>query len=151
MATMKERLQSDLNDAMRARDDVRRSTVLITAVKNAGIAGMHPLNDSEVVAVTRSQAKQRDDSITEFKKAGRQDLVDREQVELEILLTYLPQLAGRDVVDAAAHEGHRGNKRRFRSGHRQGDARAHEAIRRRRRWQAHLRSCSRATQLLIRI
>lgn len=103
---MKERLQSDLSDAMRARDDIRRSTLrmLIAAVKNAEIAAMHPLTDSEVVTVTRSQAKQRNDSITEFAKAGRQDLVDREQAELDILVTYLPQLAGRDAVEAAARE-----------------------------------------------
>ncbi|MDP1911407.1 MAG: GatB/YqeY domain-containing protein, partial [Hyphomicrobium sp.] len=64
MTTMKERLQADLSDAMRAKDDIRRSTLrmLIAAVKNAEIAAMHPLGDSEVVAVTRSQAKQRNDS-----------------------------------------------------------------------------------------
>lgn len=106
MTTMKERFQADLGDAMRAQDDARRRTLrmLIAAVKNAEIAAMHPLSDSEVVAVTRSQAKQRNDSIAEFKKAGRQDLVDREQEELDILLTYLPQTASRDVVEAAARE-----------------------------------------------
>jgi uncharacterized protein YqeY len=106
MVTLKEQLQSDLNDAMRARDDVRRSTIrmLIAAVKNAEIASQHQLNDDEVVAVARQQARQRGDSIAEFTKAGRQDLVDRESAELVILETYLPQLAGREEVEAAARE-----------------------------------------------
>lgn len=106
MPSMKDQLQADLGDAMRARDDDRRRTLrmLLAAIKNAEIAAMHPLSDAEVVAVTRSQAKQRNDSITEFAKAGRQDLVDREQAELDILTAYLPQLAGRDAVETAARE-----------------------------------------------
>lgn len=106
MVTMKERLQSELNDAMRAKDDVRRSTIrmLISAIRYAEIAAGHLYDDDEMIAVARQQARQRGDSIAEFTKAGRQDLVDREAAELAILETYLPQLAGRDEIEVAARE-----------------------------------------------
>lgn len=104
MATLKDRLQSDLHDAMRARDDVRRSTVrmLSSAIHNAEIEARGELDEDAVLAVVQKQAKQRRESIDEYRRAGRSDLVDREEAELRILETYLPaQASDDDIRDAA--------------------------------------------------
>lgn len=104
MATLKERIQQELNDAMRAKDETRKSALrmLRAAIHNGEIAGRHEFTDDEVVAIAKQQVKQRRDSIAEFSKAGRQDLVDIEQAELEIISTYLPAQVGREAIEAAA-------------------------------------------------
>lgn len=104
MSTLKERIQSELADAMRQRDETRKSTfrMLIAAVKNAEIEHRGELDDPAVIAVIQKQAKQRRESIAEFQKANRQDLVDKEAAELAILEEYLPRQAGRDEIEAAA-------------------------------------------------
>jgi len=104
MTTLRERIQSDLHDAMRARDEIRKSTLrmLTAAVKNADIEARSPLDDAGVVVVAQKQVKQRRESILEFEKGGRADLVAREQAELEIIQGYLPQQAERSEVEAAA-------------------------------------------------
>jgi uncharacterized protein YqeY len=106
---LKDKLASDLKDAMRAGDGVRRDVLrgLLTAISNTEIArvnvkeadaGREDLTDGETIDVIQKQAKQRRESIEEFKKAGRQDLVDREKAELEILSAYLPQQLSRDEI-----------------------------------------------------
>jgi hypothetical protein len=104
MPTLRERIQSDLHDAMRARDEIRKSTLrmLTAAVKNADIEARSLLDDAGVVVVAQKQVKQRRESILEFEKGGRADLVAREQAELEIIQGYLPQQAERSEVEAAA-------------------------------------------------
>jgi len=104
MSNLKEQLQSDLLDAMRARDETRKSSLrmLTAAIKNAEIEARAPLADADVLSVIQKQVKQRRESIIEFEKGGRQDLVDKERAEMTILETYLPQQAGRDEIEAAA-------------------------------------------------
>ena len=108
---MKDQLASDLKDAMRAGESVRRDVLrsVLTAISRAEIPGMETedenaerrvLSDQEVSDVIAHQAKQRRDSIDAFKKGGRQDLVDREAAELAILETYLPQQMTRDEIAA---------------------------------------------------
>ncbi|MBI2767006.1 MAG: GatB/YqeY domain-containing protein [Chloroflexi bacterium] len=106
MTTLKERLQSELGDAMRARDETRKSTLrmLIAAIKNAEIEARAPLDDSGVVTVIQKQVKQRRESILEFSKGDRQDLVDKEQAEIEVLQVYLPEQASREEIEAAARK-----------------------------------------------
>ncbi|GAB4322830.1 MAG: hypothetical protein Kow0010_03790 [Dehalococcoidia bacterium] len=106
MAGLKDTLQEDLKQAMRARDETRKSTVrmLIAAVKNAEIAAGKPLSDEEVVGVLQKQAKQRRESITEFEKGNRQDLVQRERAELELIEAYLPAQADPAEIEAAARK-----------------------------------------------
>jgi uncharacterized protein len=107
--SMKDQIAADLKDAMRASDGVRRDVLrsVITAISNAEIgrvditdesAGREALSDADVLGVVQKQAKQRRESIEEFKKGGRQDLVDRETAELAILEAYLPQQMTRDEV-----------------------------------------------------
>jgi uncharacterized protein YqeY len=107
--TLKETLAGDLQDAMRRGDALRRDVLrgLLTAIRNTEIArvnvkaadpGREDLTDTETLDVIQKQAKQRRESIEEFKKAGRTDLVDRETAELAILSSYLPQQLGRDEI-----------------------------------------------------
>lgn len=104
MTTLKERIQSNLLDAMRARDETRKSTLrmLTAAIKNAEIEARAPLDDTAVLTVIQKQVKQRRESIIEFEKGGRQDLVDRERAEMEVLETYLPRQASTGEIEAAA-------------------------------------------------
>ena len=103
---MKDQLSEDLKDAIRQRDEVRKTTVrmAMTAIKNAEVEARKPLDDQGVMAVLTKEAKQRRDSITAFKEADRQDLVDKESAELEVLEPYLPETMSRDDIIAAAKE-----------------------------------------------
>ncbi|MEO8541360.1 MAG: GatB/YqeY domain-containing protein [bacterium] len=121
MASLRETLHSDLSDAMRAKDEVRKTALrmLITAVRNAEIrtapagatdeqlaemAKLPPLvlDDSEVLAIVQKQLKQRRDSIDQFEKAKREDLAAKERAEAVILEAYLPQQASAEEIEAAA-------------------------------------------------
>ena len=119
MTTLKDRIQADLNDAMRARDETRRGTLrmLIAAIRNAEIpaapeedadlealaATARPgLDDAAVTDVIQKQVKQRRDSIDAFRKARRDDLAAREEAELAILQVYLPAEATRAEIEAIA-------------------------------------------------
>src|SRR4029450_4050327 len=111
--SLKDRLAADLRDAMRAGDEVRKSTLrlLLTAITRAEVpgeddpaAGRQTLDDEQVLAVIAGQAKQRRQSIDAYKKAGRDDLVQKEQAELDVLQTYLPaQLTSDEIVAQALH------------------------------------------------
>ncbi|MBI2031323.1 MAG: GatB/YqeY domain-containing protein [Candidatus Levybacteria bacterium] len=89
-------LQEELKKSMLAKDETRVSVLrlLLSAINyyeiNKGGAG-YEATDEDVLSVIQKEAKQRRDSIEEFKKGGRQDLVDKEAKELEILNTYLPE------------------------------------------------------------
>ena len=103
---LKEQLQSDLKDAMRAHDDLRRDTLrfVLSAVHNAEIDARSELDDDGVLGVLTKQAKQRRESIEEFRKGGREELAVKEEGELEIISGYLPEALCRDYVVAAAKD-----------------------------------------------
>ena len=109
--TLKEQLSEDLKSAMRARENVRRDVLrtLLTAISNTEIARVNVkdesatrqgLTDADVLDVVQKQAKQRRESIEEYRKGKRQDLVDREEAELVILSAYLPEQLTRDEIVA---------------------------------------------------
>ncbi len=102
--TLEEDLGGQLQDAMRAGDAVRRDTIrqLRAALHNETIARGRPTDDEAAMIVVRRLVNQHKDSIAEFAKAGREDLVSKEQVELDILVTYLPAEIARDEIVAAA-------------------------------------------------
>jgi hypothetical protein len=104
--SLKEQLASDLKDAMRGRDEVRKSAIrmCIWAIKNAEVEKGAALGDTDVLSLIGREAKRRRESIEEFGKAGRQDLVAREQAELEVLQSYLPPPISRDDIAQAARE-----------------------------------------------
>ena len=105
---LKEQLTADLTDAMRQSDDVRKSTLrmLITAINVAEVAGSErrQLSDEQVMQVLMKQVKQRRESIDEFQKAGRQDLVDQEAAELKVLEAYMPPQMPREEIEAEARK-----------------------------------------------
>lgn len=91
--SLTERLTNDMKQAMRDRDAVLRDTIryVLSVVKNAEIDKRGPLTPDEEVAVLRSQAKQRQDAIEQFRAGKRDDLADREAAQLNVLERYLPQ------------------------------------------------------------
>lgn len=93
MGALKDRIASDLKEAMRARDQMRLDTLrsaLSGFTYKRSEAGQE-LSDADELDVVRRLVKQRGDSLSEFEKAGRGDLADKERAEREILLAYLPQ------------------------------------------------------------
>ncbi len=101
---LNEQLMEDLKDAMRNRQEVRVSTIRMAraAIVNEAIAKGRPLTDEDIIGVLTRQIKQRRESIEEFKKGNRPDLVAREQEELEVLLSYMPrQMSREEIVEAA--------------------------------------------------
>ncbi len=97
---LKTRLNDELKDAMRSGDVTRRSTIrfVLSAIHNEEIAKQTELDDEGILAVLSRQARQRRESIEAFEKADRQDLVDQEKAELEIILPYLPQQLSADEI-----------------------------------------------------
>lgn len=87
-----QQIQGELPEAMRTGDTRRRDILrlLIAAFNNARIALGHELSDDEAVATLQREAKQRRESIEQFTAGSRQDLVDHEQEELDLILSYLP-------------------------------------------------------------
>ena len=107
--TVIERVDSDLKDAMRAKDTTRLGVLrmLKSAFKYAAIAksgAEAELNDAEAAQVIRKQAKQRQDSIESFEKGGRAELAEKEREELSILNAYLPQQMNADELEKVVRE-----------------------------------------------
>jgi uncharacterized protein len=104
--SLKERFAEDLKTAMREGDESRKTAIrmAIAAIKNAEVAAMHPLDDPDVLGVIAKQVKQRRESIEEFSKANRQDLVSKEEAELKVLEEYLPPSLSRDEITDEARK-----------------------------------------------
>jgi uncharacterized protein YqeY len=98
-----EKVGSDITAAMKARDAARLSALrmLKAAIMNKGVEKGRDLEDAEVLQVVSSLVKQRRDSIEQFAKAGRTDLVDKETAEIVVLEHYLPPAASADEIDVA--------------------------------------------------
>ena len=103
---MKERLRQDLQQALRDRDAQRKSAIRLvwTAITNEEIAAQRELNDEAVLDIIRREVKQHRESLSEFKKAGRADLIAQEQEQLHTLLHYLPPQMSREELWEAARE-----------------------------------------------
>jgi uncharacterized protein len=107
--TLQERVDSELKEAMRAKDTTKLGVLrmLKTALKYAAIAksaAETELSDADAVQVIRKQAKQRQDSIDSFEKGGRTELADKEKRELAILNAYLPQQMSADELAKIVRE-----------------------------------------------
>jgi uncharacterized protein YqeY len=91
-----DQLSQDLISSMKAKDDTRTGALrlLLSAARNKKIELGHDLSEEEFLAVVTKEAKQRKDSIEQYSSAGRQDLVDSETAELNILQLYLPAQLG---------------------------------------------------------
>ena len=104
--SLKDQLANDLKDAIRQRDESRKIAIrmTITAIKNAEIERRAALSEADVLTIVSREAKQRRESIAEFEKADRRDLVEKERAELEVLQSYLPAQVSRDEIAEAARE-----------------------------------------------
>ena len=91
---MKQRIMEDLKSAMKSGDKERLSVIrmLKGAIQMEEIAKMHELTDEEIVPIIAKQIKTRKEANVEFAKANRNDLVDKNNAEIEILNTYMPRM-----------------------------------------------------------
>ncbi len=91
--SLKERIKSDLKEAMRAKDVFRRNTLrnLTAAIKQIEVDERRELSDADVEAILMKYAKQREDAKAQFKAGGRDDLIENEDKELAIVAEYLPE------------------------------------------------------------
>ena len=115
--TLKEKLMADFKDAMRAKDEVAKNTISFAraAVKQYEVDTREELDDAGIVAILSKQVKMRRDALADFEKAGRTDLVESYNAEIEILTRYLPEQLSEDklreiVAEVAAGLGIEGGK-----------------------------------------
>lgn len=99
-------LDADLTEAMKARDAVRLQVLrlLKAALKNHAIEVRADLSPQEMLKVLQKEAKKRQDAIDQFAAAGRTDLVEKEQIELEVLKSYLPEQVSEADIAEAVHD-----------------------------------------------
>jgi uncharacterized protein YqeY len=103
-AVLKQKLNDDLKQAMRAGDKARTSVIrlVLAAVKNTEIARQADLDDGDILGIIAKEVKQRSESIEAFRQGNRQDLVAQEEAESAILQAYLPQQMTREEIIAEA-------------------------------------------------
>jgi uncharacterized protein YqeY len=103
--SLKDRLQSDLKDAMRARDERRKAVIRmsLTAIGYAEVEAGEDLDEAAVAAVLQKQARQRRETIEEWRAAGRLEQLAKDEEELAILEGYLPKLMTREEIAEEAH------------------------------------------------
>jgi len=103
---LKQKLQNDLKDAMRAGDDLRKRTLrmVLSAIRLAEVDKRRELDDNEVLAVIQKEVKSRKESVDEAKKAGRMDLVEASEAEIGVLQVYLPSPLTEEELEALAKE-----------------------------------------------
>ncbi len=103
---LRENIDADLKVALKsgAKDKVSTLRMLNAALKNKQIDKRRQLTEEEVIETVRSLIKQRKDSIEQFAKGGRQDLVDKESAEVTFLEAYLPQQLSREEVEGMVRD-----------------------------------------------
>jgi uncharacterized protein YqeY len=101
--SLKEQIIGDMTAAMKAKDAARTSTLrmLKAAIVNREIEKGGALDDEELSKLLRSQVKQRRDSVEQYQKGGRQDLVEKETAEIAVIEGYLPQAASVSEIEQA--------------------------------------------------
>lgn len=102
--SLKERLNTDLREALRQGDEHRKAALrmVLAALHNAEIQAGGDLDEGAILGILAKEAKQRRESIEEFRKGGREDLVAREEAQLAVIQQYLPQQMSREEIVEAA-------------------------------------------------
>jgi uncharacterized protein len=105
--SLRTRMEEDMKAAMRARDTETRDALryVLSAVKNAEIDKRAELTEEEDLRLLRMQVKQRQDSIDQFRKGGREDLAEKEEAQVRILERYLPQQMSDEELDEFVRAG----------------------------------------------
>jgi len=103
---LKARIQEDMKAAMRAAEKDRLATIrlILAAIKQREVDERILLDDTQVLAVLEKMVKQRRESIAQFQSGGRADLVARENAELAVLATYLPEPLAEQEIDRLINE-----------------------------------------------
>ena len=103
---LKERLMEDLKEAMKYKIKVKKDTVtmLRAAIKQREIDERIELTDADIIDIVSKQVKQKKDSITDFEKGNRQDLIDLTNEEIKILLEYLPPQLSDEELESIVKE-----------------------------------------------
>jgi hypothetical protein len=103
---LKEKIAEDMRSAMRAKDAPRLSAIrlLLASVKQFEVDGRTEVTDTDVLGIIEKMIKQRRDSIEQFKKGARQDLVEKEQFEINVLHGYMPTALTAAEVEAAIEQ-----------------------------------------------
>lgn len=97
---LKEQLLNDMKTAMREKDEIKKNTVqmvraaILQVEKDKGIE----LDDGQIIDIIAKESKKRKDAAVDFEKSGREDLIEKNQKELEILATYLPKQLSKDEI-----------------------------------------------------
>lgn len=93
MSDLNIQLKKDLVNAMKSKDNFTRDTIrfLMSSLKQVEVDERKELSDGDIIKIIQKSIKQRDDSATQYKNAGREDLYEKESKEAEILKTYLPK------------------------------------------------------------
>jgi uncharacterized protein len=104
--SLAEQLLQDMNTAMKARDELKVSTLRLarSAVRNSEIDKGRLLTDEEIVETLSRESKKRREAVEEYRKAGRQELADKEQAEFAILSKYLPEQLDETEIEQIARE-----------------------------------------------
>jgi uncharacterized protein YqeY len=104
--SLKARIQQDMKDAMRAAEKARLATIrlILAAIKQKEVDERKELDDVEVVLVLEKMVKQRRESISQFEKAGRTDLVEQETGEIAVIQPYLPEQLSESELTALVTE-----------------------------------------------
>jgi len=104
MSDLKDRLRADLTTAIKARDEIRSSTLrmVLSAITNAEVAGKEAreLSDDDIIGVLTSEAKKRREAATAFADGGRAESAEKERAEAAVIADYLPEQLGADEIEA---------------------------------------------------
>jgi uncharacterized protein YqeY len=100
--TISEKINQDITDAMRARDEHRLTTLRMmkSGIRSREIDKRSPVDDQETIQILSTMIKQRKDSIDQFTKGGRPELADKEAAEIKMIEEYMPKAAGEEEVTA---------------------------------------------------
>lgn len=104
--TLKEKLAADFKDALKNKDQSAKNTINLVraAIKQYEVDTRKELDDAGIMGILSKQVKMRKDALSDFEKAGRQDLVDAYNKEIEILKEYLPEEMSQEEIDKVVEE-----------------------------------------------
>ncbi|MCI8608083.1 MAG: GatB/YqeY domain-containing protein [Firmicutes bacterium] len=104
--TLKEQLMADFKEAMKAKDEVAKNTISFAraAIKQYEVDHREELDEAGIIAILTKQVKMRKDALADFEKAGRTDLVESYNAEIEILSRYLPAQLSEEEIQAVVEE-----------------------------------------------
>lgn len=106
MSILLDQIKTDMKEAMKAKDVVKRDALrlLLSAVKQVEVDERKELNDDDVNKIIQKQVKQRQDSAAQFKEAGRDDLLEKEEAEIAVFMVYMPKQLDDAELETAVKE-----------------------------------------------